>query len=259
MDTRNDRTGRTSPVALAALVTSLLLVACGGDGGDVDAATTPDVGAGERTFRLVGIEQGRFDGGRTIVEYRWNAAGEVVEERTTSSDDGLRVVSLVHVDGRPVTGEEDRGGDGTVDVRRRYVHDDAGHLVLREIDEDLDGVYERSIVWEIDERGLAVASWGPAGCEPALCPEVADDYARIVYEDGRLARVDIDFRETPLDGVADQRLEYVYDDVGRLERLVGTDLDDGGEFVGTFRYEEGPCDTGYLNSRFAYFCVVAQR
>lgn len=254
MDVFHDRSSRRSAVAVALLATSLLLGACGDDGDEPEAV---GLDADARTFRLVEIEQGRFDGETTTVAYRWNAAGEIVEERNTSSDDGLRVIALEYADGRPVTGEEDRGGDGTLDARRRYGYDDAGRFVLREVDGDLDGVYESSVAWEIDERGLAVATWSPAGCEPARCAEEANDYSRIFYENGRVARVDVDFRESPLDGVPDRRLEFAYDALGRLERLSGTDLDDGRESVGTFTYEEGPCDTDFLNSRFAYFCVAA--
>ena len=45
--------------------------------------------------------------------------------------------------------------------------------------------------------GLAVATWGPLGCEPASCPREASEYTRIIHEGGRLSRIEIDFRETP--------------------------------------------------------------
>lgn len=243
-----ERTG--VPDRSSIVVVALSLAACGGEGGD-----PPVDGAGADAYRLVGAESTGFDGTTDITTYAWDDEGTLLTQTTTFADGSVQRLDFIHEDGRPVAADEDSDGDGVVDARRRYGYDANGEQVSREFDTDLDGEYESSTGWSIDDSGLASARFAPAGCEPSACASESELYIGLLYEDGRLVGREIDFEPEPLDGVAERVMVLRYAPDGRLLSETTTEVASGASATTTFAYEEGPCVADFLNSESEYFCV----
>ncbi|MCA9654727.1 MAG: hypothetical protein KC501_32730 [Myxococcales bacterium] len=101
--------------------------------------------------------QTRYEGARPVVAERWLYPSEA-EAYYALWDGEQWVVDRIALDGegRPVTVQRDRDGDGRVDRHTRFEHDDQGHELARRTDADHDGVAEIEVLTRWDEAGRRV-------------------------------------------------------------------------------------------------------
>ncbi len=162
------------------------------------------------------------------VSYLYDAAGNRVS--TTYLSAGSNYLNEVTYDGRgnPLVNTYDYGMDGSVDSRTeyRYTYDAAGQIVLQEVDNDRDGMFEVQVVMAYDAAGRrvsmeSVTTYGGSTIV-AYFAWVYDASGRLVtqsYDDGRSADY-ATFRHDALGRVVEETHDYA--PVGSIDLVTTT-------------------------------------
>lgn len=214
-----------------------------------DIADNGNGGLTTTSYRLVRIDTSTDDGVRSNL-YEYDAAGNPVVWLTQRTDGTVRRAETTFSDsGFIMSRNVDSDSDGTVDITIQYNTNDTGNVTSYLIfDTEIDGavgaaefsyndnnVPTTQRVYDVNSDG----SWSQYGV------------VNFNYSNGLLSQASYDAGP---DGVADSTTDYFYDNVGRLTSTQSLSY---GEMVdGIVEYEEGDCNSNYINARFAYFCVT---